>query len=67
MLVLARKQGEALILSNGIRIDVVVVKGKWVKLGINAPANILVLREELIERKAKESSEHGSERNRETA
>lgn len=67
MLVLARKQGEALILSNGIRIDVVVVKGKWVKLGINAPANILVLREELVERKAKESAEHGSERKRETA
>ena len=50
MLVLTRKAGESLILSHGIKITVIDVKGRQVRLGIAAPANITVHREELWER-----------------
>jgi len=50
MLVLTRKLGESLILSYGIKITVIEVKGRQVRLGIEAPANVMVHREELWER-----------------
>ena len=47
MLVLSRKVGERIILGNEIKITVVRVTGGGVRLGIEAPDNVTVVREEL--------------------
>jgi carbon storage regulator len=48
MLVLARKPREAIVMGN-IRIEVVRVAGQKVTLGIEAPREVRILREELVE------------------
>jgi len=48
MLVLTRRVGETLIIGDNIKITVVGVKGGQVRLGIDAPKEISVQREELI-------------------
>jgi carbon storage regulator CsrA len=47
MLVLSRKPGEKLVINNNITITVLEVAGNRVKLGVEAPDNIRVLRGEL--------------------
>jgi len=47
MLVLSRKESERIRLGDSIVITVVRVSGDKVRLGIDAPADVLVLREEL--------------------
>jgi carbon storage regulator len=46
MLILTRKVGETVLIGENIRIMVVQVRGKQVRLGIEAPADLLVLRTE---------------------
>jgi carbon storage regulator len=48
MLVLSRKLGESIVIGDNIRVTVVGVNGGKVRIGIEAPADILVLREELV-------------------
>lgn len=47
MLVLSRRESERIRLGNSIVVTVVRVSGDKVRLGIEAPADIVVLREEL--------------------
>ena len=47
MLILSRKAGERIKLGDSIVLTVVGVSGDKVRVGIQAPANILVLRDEL--------------------
>jgi carbon storage regulator len=47
MLVLTRKSGEGILIGNGIKVVVVDVKGNQVRLGIEAPAELPVHREEV--------------------
>jgi len=47
MLVLSRKESERIKLGDSIVVTVVRVSGDKVRLGIDAPADMLVLREEL--------------------
>lgn len=47
MLVLTRKRNESIIIGDDIKITIVEVKGDQVKLGITAPKNITVHREEI--------------------
>ena len=47
MLVLSRKEGERIKLGDSIIVTVVGVSGDKVRVGIQAPSDILVLREEL--------------------
>jgi carbon storage regulator len=47
MLVLSRKESERIRLGDSIVVTVVRVSGDKVRLGIEAPPNILVLRDEL--------------------
>jgi carbon storage regulator len=47
MLVLSRKQSQRIRLGEAIVVTVVKVTGDQVRLGIEAPADIVVLREEL--------------------
>lgn len=47
MLILARKPGEAIAVGDGIKIRVLEIKGGQVKIGIEAPNDIAVHREEI--------------------
>lgn len=49
MLVLTRKKGQRIILSNGIVITVCQTKTGSVRLGVEAPKDVKILREELQE------------------
>ena len=47
MLILSLKENEKVIIGKNIKVMVVNIKGKQVRLGIQAPAEIKVLREDL--------------------
>lgn len=47
MLILSRKPGEALTVSNDIEIKIIEVSGDRVKIGISAPSDVKILRSEL--------------------
>lgn len=49
MLILTRKKDEAIRIGNNIYLKVVDVSGSQVKIGIEAPADIPIFREELFE------------------
>jgi carbon storage regulator CsrA len=62
MLVLTRKQGERIQIGQDVVITVVRTKGKSVRLGIQAPAHVPVLRGEIaIEIAAEEQQKAASE------
>lgn len=48
MLVLRRKVGERIILDGVISVAVLAVEGERVKIGISAPAEVAIMREELL-------------------
>lgn len=48
MLVLSRKQHEALVIDGDIRITVIEIKGDSVRLGIEAPKEVPVHRQEVF-------------------
>jgi carbon storage regulator len=48
MLVLRRKVGESIVLAGVINISVLAVEGERVKLGISAPPDVTIVREELL-------------------
>lgn len=47
MLVLTRKKGQALIIGDKIEITLLEIQGDQVRIGINAPRDVTVLRKEL--------------------
>ncbi len=49
MLVLSRKQGEQIKIGDGITVTVLGVRGGVIKLGIDAPPHLRILRGELVE------------------
>lgn len=49
MLVLSRKAGEALIINGKIEVKIIEISGDKVKVGINAPQNVKILRSELCQ------------------
>ena len=50
MLILTRKIGEGIILGDDIRIAVLEIRGKQIRIGIEAPPEVVVLREEIYQR-----------------
>jgi carbon storage regulator len=55
MLVLTRRLGESINIGDNIKITVVDIDGKQVKIGIEAPKDITIFREEVYERIKKEN------------
>jgi carbon storage regulator len=49
MLILSRKPGDAILIGDGIRVVVVSSDRRGVRLGIEAPSDVTILREEIVE------------------
>ncbi len=60
MLVLRRKVGESIILDGVISVSVLAVEGERVKIGITAPLEVTIVREELL-KNAPDLPKHNAE------
>jgi carbon storage regulator len=56
MLILTRRAGETVMIGDNVTVTVVGVNGTQVRLGINAPREMVVDREEVAERKKMEGA-----------
>lgn len=56
MLVLTRKPGQSIMIGDGIEVQVLSVAGEKVRLGISAPRDVAIYRDEVLDR-----IENGSE------
>ncbi|MBR78575.1 MAG: carbon storage regulator [Woeseiaceae bacterium] len=59
MLILTRKSGESLMIGEDISVTVLGVKGNQVRIGINAPKDIAVHREEIFDKIQEDTEESG--------
>lgn len=62
MLILTRRVGESVMIGDDVTITVLGVKGNQVRVGINAPKNVAVHREEIYERIKREQQGELSEK-----
>ena len=60
MLILARRVGERIKIGENVFITLTDIEGKQAKLGIEAPQEINIVREELLERKKINKSKEDS-------
>jgi len=50
MLILTRKKNETMVIGHDIRVEILGIKGAQVKIGIHAPEDVRILRDELLEK-----------------
>ncbi len=50
MLILTRRVGETLMIGDDVQVTVLAVKGNQVRIGVNAPKDVAVHREEIYDR-----------------
>jgi len=55
MLILTRRVGETLMVGDDVTVTVLGVKGNQVRIGVNAPKDVAVHREEIYDRIRKEN------------
>jgi len=60
MLILTRRVGESVMIGDDVSITVLGVKGNQVRIGVNAPKDVSVHRQEIYERIRKEHDDEGS-------
>ena len=61
MLILTRRVGETVMIGNDVTVTILGVKGNQVRVGINAPKNVAVHREEIYERIKREQGDPKTE------
>ena len=66
MLILTRRVGETAMIGNEVTVTVLRVKGNQVRVGVNAPKDVAVHREEIYERIKREDQASRSDSSNET-
>lgn len=61
MLILTRRVGETVMIGEDVTVTVLGVKGTQVRIGVNAPREVAVHREEIFERIKREESGEGED------
>jgi carbon storage regulator len=61
MLVLTRKPGQSIMIGDGVEVQVLSVAGEKVRLGITAPRDVSIFRDEVYDRIEGESASRESE------
>ncbi|HEY4644953.1 MAG TPA: carbon storage regulator CsrA [Steroidobacteraceae bacterium] len=61
MLILTRRVGETVMIGENVTVTVLGVKGNQVRVGVNAPKEIAVHREEIYERIKREAQSSGGQ------
>jgi len=59
MLILTRRVGETVMVGEDVTVTVLGVKGNQVRIGVNAPRDVAVHREEIYERIKHEQGDEG--------
>jgi len=62
MLILTRRVGESLMIGDNVNVTVLGVKGNQVRIGVSAPKDVAVQREEIYQRIQQEKAEGGGTR-----
>lgn len=63
MLVLTRKPGQSIMIGDGVEVQVLSVAGEKVRLGITAPRDVSIFRNEVYDRIESENQQSAGENN----